>query len=150
MAAKKVITLLIALTTSIYVLFIFFDRLPWSMVICGLAAQLAHGLIMSNFPYVQFVSIPFAGAVCMLVVNHWLAFSYFSQNWYQFSEVSSRYFMENDFDNPFYILPQILSYFTLCLWLVPFALFVSLSANDNVLPTVNERVPLMSKIVRNC
>lgn len=33
----------------------------------------------------------------------------------------------------------MIAYFTLCLWLVPFALFVSLSANDNVLPTVTER-----------
>lgn len=86
-ATKKIITALICLTTAIYVLFIFFDRLPWSMVICGLAAQLAHGLIMTNFPYVQFLSIPFGGAVGMLIVNHWLAFSFFSQNWYQFSEV---------------------------------------------------------------
>ena len=30
---------------------------------------------------------------------------------------------------------QVLAYFTVCLWLVPFAFFVSLSANENVLPT---------------
>lgn len=39
---------------------------------------------------------------------------------------------------------QVMAYFTLCLWLVPFALFVSLSANDNVLPTSNERTHLLS------
>lgn len=33
-------------------------------------------------------------------------------------------------------LVQILAYFTFCLWLVPFAFFLSLSANDNVLPTL--------------
>lgn len=38
---------------------------------------------------------------------------------------------------------QVLSYFTLCLWIVPFALFVSLSANDNVLPMTNETQPLL-------
>lgn len=37
-----------------------------------------------------------------------------------------------------------MSYLTLCLWLVPFTLFVSLSANDNVLPTVNETTRLLS------
>lgn len=31
---------------------------------------------------------------------------------------------------------EIASYFGLCVWLVPFALFVSLSASDNVLPTI--------------
>ena len=34
--------------------------------------------------------------------------------------------------------------FTLCLWLVPFAFFVSLSANENILPTMAERKPLLS------
>lgn len=31
---------------------------------------------------------------------------------------------------------EVASYFGLCVWLVPFALFVSLSAGDNVLPTM--------------
>ena len=38
---------------------------------------------------------------------------------------------------------QVMAYFTLCLWLVPFAFFVSLSANENVLPTTSERKPLL-------
>jgi hypothetical protein len=42
---------------------------------------------------------------------------------------------------------QVISYFTLCLWLVPFALFVSLSANENILPTVAETKPLLGKSV---
>lgn len=32
---------------------------------------------------------------------------------------------------------EIASYFGICVWLVPFALFVSLSASDNVLPFEN-------------
>jgi hypothetical protein len=31
---------------------------------------------------------------------------------------------------------EIASYFGLCVWLVPFSLFVSLSASDNILPTM--------------
>lgn len=31
---------------------------------------------------------------------------------------------------------MIASYFGICVWLVPFSLFVSLSAGDNVLPTM--------------
>lgn len=51
------------------------------------------------------------------------------------------------FFNSIFNLFQVLGYFTICLWIVPFALFVSLSANDNVLPTVNERTTLLSKFV---
>ena len=36
-----------------------------------------------------------------------------------------------------------MAYFTMCLWLVPFAFFVSLSANENVLPMTSERRPLL-------
>lgn len=32
---------------------------------------------------------------------------------------------------------EIASYFGICVWLVPFALFVSLSASDNILPYEN-------------
>ena len=36
---------------------------------------------------------------------------------------------------------KVLGFFTVCLWLVPFAFFISLSANENVLPTVTQPVP---------
>lgn len=39
-----------------------------------------------------------------------------------------------DVDVPSFTM--IASYFGLCVWLVPFSLFVSLSAGDNVLPTI--------------
>ena len=42
-------------------------------------------------------------------------------------------------------LLQVMAYFTLCLWMVPFTFFVSLSANENVLPTfTGENRPLLS------
>ena len=40
---------------------------------------------------------------------------------------------------------QVMAYFTICMWLVPFAFFVSLSANENVLPTLGERRHLMAE-----
>lgn len=36
---------------------------------------------------------------------------------------------------------QIMAYFTICLWLVPFTFFISLSANENVLPTTSVTTP---------
>lgn len=88
-AAKKTIIYMIGATTTIYVLFIFFDHLSWSMVFCGLGAQIFHGFIMKNFPYVKFISISFAGAVILLVINHYLAFQYFSTTYHSFSEVTT-------------------------------------------------------------
>lgn len=126
-AAKRIITVFIAFTCLIYILLLIFENFPLSMIFFGLLSQALHAIIMKNFPFVRFLSISFGGAVILLFVNHWMAFKYFSQHYYNFSEV--------------------LAFFTICLWIVPFALFVSLSANDNVLPTTmtNERTPLLSK-----
>ena len=51
----------------------------------------------------------------LVLVDHFLWFSHFSSNYYRFSEVAS--------------------FFGLCVWLVPFIYFISLSASDNTLPT---------------
>jgi len=50
-----------------------------------------------------------------VLADHFLWFTYFSSNYYRFSEVAS--------------------FFGLCVWLVPFIYFISLSASDNTLPT---------------
>ncbi|PSN30170.1 Protein TEX261 [Blattella germanica] len=111
------------MTFSFYVGFLFFEDFPTSIIVCGIVSQIAHLFILQTFPYVMIASPAFIGAVIMLILNHYLAFQYFAAVYYSFSE--------------------IISYFTLCLWLVPFALFVSLSANENILPTVSETKPLL-------
>ncbi|XP_015598854.1 protein TEX261 [Cephus cinctus] len=129
--SKRVIKSFILGTFFIHLGFLLFENLPTTMVICGVAAQVAHLFILQTFPYVYITSPAFIVAIIMLVINHYLAFTYFASVYYNFSEV--------------------MAYFTLCLWLVPFALFVSLSANENVLPTVSETTPLIdnSDVVSN-
>lgn len=85
--AKKVISVIVLFVTTIYLLFIFFDNLPWSMVFCGLAAQALHALILTDFPFVNLKSVQFIGAVFLLIINHYLAFSYFTQHYFNFAEV---------------------------------------------------------------
>lgn len=34
---------------------------------------------------------------------------------------------------------QVLAYFTICLWIIPFSFFVSLSAGENVLPSTMQQ-----------
>ncbi|KAJ1525623.1 hypothetical protein ONE63_008842 [Megalurothrips usitatus] len=126
-ASKKVIWWMTVVSLSIYVGFLLFEDFPISMTVCGILAHLTHLFILNSFPVVVLSSPQFLLAIVMLVVNHYLAFSYFGNVYHPFSEV--------------------IGYFTLCLWLVPFALFVSLSANENVLPTHAETVPLLDNDV---
>lgn len=85
--AKKVITIIVLFVTTVYLLFMFFDNLPWSMVICGLVSQALHAIILTDFPYVKLMSVQFIGAVVMLFVNHYLAFNFFTQRYFNFTEV---------------------------------------------------------------
>lgn len=121
--SKKIIWWMIVVTLVIYICFILFEDLPYKVTVCGIISQIAHLFILKTYPYVMITSPAFIVAIIMLVVNHYLAFQYFATVYLSFSEV--------------------IAYFTLCLWLVPFALFVSLSANENILPTLAEKRPLL-------
>lgn len=113
--SKKIINSMLLGTTLILVGLLVFEELPWSLLVGCLLANLAYYFVLSTFPFIQLTSPSFIFSAIMIMADHYLAFSYFSSVWHPFSEV--------------------LAFFTVCLWLVPFALFVSLSANENVLPT---------------
>ncbi len=67
----------------------------------------------------------------LVLVDHYVWFKHFSNSQSRSYQRSSYY---QDVDAPSFSM--IASYFGLCVWLVPFSLFVSLSAGDNVLPTM--------------
>lgn len=115
--ACRVIRYMIYGTLLVYIGLLLFEDMSYSLIICGIIQQVLHFMLLSSFPFFSFSSPTFVGTCVMLGVNHYLVFSYFRDVWHPFSEV--------------------LAVFTVCLWLVPFAFFVSLSANDNTLPSVN-------------
>ncbi|SPP73562.1 protein TEX261 [Drosophila guanche] len=127
--ARRCILFMISFTIFVYIMLMVFEDLPWSMLLCGFVAQGFHLSIMGGFPFIRLLSVPFLGSLVMLVVNHLLAFQYFTTVYVPFT--------------------QVLAYFTICMWIVPFALFVSLSANDSVLPTVNEQSRRSPDVVSN-
>jgi len=121
----KVIKWMIMLVLLTFLGLFCFENIPSTLIICGVIAQIAHLSLLSSFPFFSATSPSFIVAVVMVIVNHYFAFSHFGENYYPFSEV--------------------MAYFTICMWLVPFAFFVSLSANENVLPTLGERRHLMAE-----
>ncbi|XP_062597961.1 protein TEX261-like [Saccostrea cucullata] len=117
----KIIKYMLIGTTVIFLGLLLFEDLPLYMTVLGLVGNIAYFFVLQTFPYFELMSPSFLFSIALVVVNHYFAFSYFSTVWHPFSDV--------------------LAYFTICLWLVPFAFFISLSANENVLPmTTGTRV----------
>jgi len=66
------------------------------------------------------------------LTNHYFWFQHFQRPPHTLPSYQSW-----DFDTAYYpTFTEIASYFGLCVWLVPFALFVGLSAGENVLPSM--------------
>jgi hypothetical protein len=73
----------------------------------------------------------------LVLLNHYLWFQHFSAAQERYYSRASSIYDEPDVPT----FTEVASYFGLCVWLIPFALFVSLSAGDNVLPTMGTEQP---------
>ena len=96
-----------------------FSRIPLGTSLVGVVAHAVYWMLLRAGKHalqVDFYSPQFAAAVVAIVVHHYFVFSLFSSG------------------APWYPFDQVLSYFTLGVWLVPFTLFISLTANDYTLP----------------
>jgi hypothetical protein len=81
----------------------------------------------------------------LVLINHYFWFRHFSA-----AQQRSYSRLNNMYDQPeIPSFTEIASYFGLCVWLIPFALFVSLSASDNVLPTMGTEQPSSSTDGKN-
>ncbi|KAJ5550700.1 Transmembrane adaptor Erv26 [Penicillium sp. DV-2018c] len=131
--ARRLLSRLIYGIIAVQVLLMIIDRFPVGLSLLSIVSHLVYASNLRRFPVVK-LSDPLFILSCVLVgLNHWLWFRHFSKplppsdNW------------RNPYGVDYENMPsfsEVASYFGLCVWLVPFALFVSLSAGDNVLPTM--------------
>ena len=136
--SAKVLRRMIYVVIVVQILLWVVDGFPFYLTILGVAS---HGVYMSNlrhFPIVKLTDIWFLLSCALVVGNHWLWFRHFSdapiQGYRAEKMMRDRYSTSAYTSQPTFT--EIASYFGLCVWLVPFALFVSLSAGENVLPSM--------------
>lgn len=137
--ARRILTRLIYSIIIIQALLFLIDGFPFFLSALSIFSHIVYASNLRRFPIVK-LSDPLFILSCILVgLNHWLWFRHFSKplpasssssgTWRQpYTQVGS---VEN-----MPTFTEVASYFGLCVWLVPFALFVSLSAGDNVLPSM--------------
>lgn len=135
--AKRLLSRLIYAIIGLQLVLWLVDGFPFGLTLLGIASHVIYLGNMRRFPFVR-LSDPLFVASCVLVlVNHYFWFRHFSTAQHQ-----SYARMTNVYDQPDVpSFTEIASYFGLCVWLVPFSLFVSLSASDNVLPTMGSEAP---------
>jgi hypothetical protein len=71
----------------------------------------------------------------LVLLNHYLWFTHF-QAPPRHTHSNSSYYYNDPLPHSYPTFTEISSYFGLCVWLVPFSLFVALSAGENVLPSM--------------
>lgn len=135
---------------AIQTLLVLVDGFPKVLSLIGIVSHVVYLGNMRRFPVVKLSDPLFLSScgmytatiqwqyvltiIVLVLINHYYCFAHFSS-------------LPRTPTNSIYDAPagptftEIASYFGICVWLVPFALFVSLSASDNVLPTMGSEAP---------
>ncbi|KAK9470513.1 transmembrane adaptor Erv26 [Dipodascopsis tothii] len=130
---KNLLEKLIYAISVVHVLLLVFDRFPFWLTVFSLVSQGVYYQNLRQFPFIQLSSSTFIASCVLVLLNHYFWFQHFSKPSVPPPAMRS---------SPLYVPPssyatfsEISSFFGICVWLIPFALFVSLSAGDNVLPS---------------
>lgn len=106
------------------------DRLPLPQSALSIASHILYHQNLRRFPWVKLTDPIFIASCGLVLVNHYAWYRHFSTP----PTPPARF---NFYDQPSVpSFTEIASFFGLQVWLVPFALFVSLSAGENVLPSM--------------
>lgn len=110
------------------------DRFPVKLSLFSMASHMLYYRNLRRFPYINLVGPTFIASCLSVVANHYLWFKYFNH-----VEIPPQFrFDPNYIPQKRATFAQVASFFAICVWFMPFALFVSLSAGDYVLPTSEE------------
>ncbi|KAI9818192.1 MAG: erv26 super protein [Pycnora praestabilis] len=142
--AKRLLTNLIYAIIGIQVFLAAIDRFPFWLSVLSVGSHVVYGGNLRRFPTVKLSDPLFVLSCVLVLLNHYLWFLHFSSPpSLPHSRSSSSSSSTSRSRDPYNYQPsdlptftEIASYFGLCVWLVPFALFVSLSAGENVLPSM--------------
>ncbi|CDK25272.1 unnamed protein product [Kuraishia capsulata CBS 1993] len=108
------------------------DGFPFKLTLFSLATYYVYHLNMKTFPYINLTGPIFVSSCILVMLNHYLWFRYFSNPY--IPSIEER--LSPGYKPPHICsFPEVASFFGVCVWFVPFALFISLSANENTLPS---------------
>ncbi|KAK3619507.1 erv26 super protein [Elasticomyces elasticus] len=128
--AKKILTRMIYAVIALQLLLTVVDKFPYALSALSVGSHVVYMQNLRRFPIVKLTDPIFILSCVLVLANHWLWFRHFSAP----PQNHERYNFYAQQNAPSFT--EIASFFGLSVWLVPFALFVSLSAGENVLPSM--------------
>jgi hypothetical protein len=129
---KRMLTRAILSIIGLHILLLVIDRFPFWLSVFSIGSQILYLQNLKRFPYISLSSGTFIATPISVILNHYLWFRYFTDpSIPPHGILAERPYYKGPTHPPF---SQVASFFGICIWLVPFALFISLSASENVLP----------------
>ncbi len=116
----------------------FTDSLPPHKIVFSI---LCHFIYLQNFsdswPVIPLSSLSFVASCILVVVDHFMWFFHFAHVTHETRQTAHKaYHGGLVVKGPSF--GDMATFFGICVWLTPLFLFLSLSANDNTLPTSGE------------
>ena len=127
----------------ILILLLVVDGFPTWLTLFAILLNILYLRDLKKFPYLNLDDYEFLLSLVLTLLNHYLWFRYFNNINKTVPSIEER--MRSDYSPPHIpSFSEISSFFALCVWLIPFALFVSLSAGENILPVTSSNDPVRS------
>ncbi|KAM3584286.1 erv26 superfamily protein [Umbelopsis sp. WA50703] len=111
---KKIIKYATMVVVFIHICLWIFDRKPFFQIVFSLICHGVYSMNLQTFPFISLTSPAFLASCVLVLVDHFVWFQYFTRHYTPFMDIAA--------------------FFGICVWLIPFTYFISLSANDNALP----------------
>lgn len=140
--SARLLRTLIHTIIGVHMLLWLIDGFPFPLTLLGIVSHAVYASNLRHFPIVKLRDPLFILSCGLVVANHWVWFRFFEGSGLEMvggGGGGGRFSREDGYHVSVQQQPtftEIASYFGICVWLVPFALFVSLSAGENVLPSM--------------
>ncbi|KIJ37382.1 hypothetical protein M422DRAFT_100546, partial [Sphaerobolus stellatus SS14] len=122
---------------AFHVLLYIVDKdLPLKHTLFSIFCHLVYLTNFRRFPIITLTSVSFIASCVLVVTDHFLWFFYWTHMVEEARKASRRWrhpSVESAIVVPSFI--DMATFFGICVWLVPLFLFLSLTANENALPT---------------
>jgi len=137
--AGRIVKLSVYVVMALH-LVVYLDGIPFYYCFVGAMSHLGYLLALQRYPLIQLFSVQTVLVLIAFVASHMVWFDYFiTRNNGGYKSRNGDYY-DHDYENnnhstsQNFEFSQILGFFLVMIWYIPFSLFVSLTINDYSLP----------------